>query len=75
MRAGGVDTMEIPFRTACAPEAIRAVAGSCPDVLVGAGTVINLEQCRLAVQIGAKFIVFPAAARRLSAGASKITFP
>jgi len=57
--AGGVDTMEITFRTACAPEAIREVAENCPEVLVGAGTVINLEQCKLAVKMGAKFIVCP----------------
>ena len=59
MAAGGVDTMEITFRTACAPECIKAVAENCPDVLVGAGTIINLEQCKLAVQMGAKFIVSP----------------
>ena len=59
MAAGGVDTMEITFRTACAPEAIKAVAENCPDVLVGAGTIINLEQCKLAVEMGAKFIVSP----------------
>ncbi len=59
MAAGGVDTMEITFRTACAPEAIKAVAENCPDVLVGAGTIINLEQCKLAVSMGAKFIVSP----------------
>ena len=59
MAAGGVDTMEITFRTACAPEAIKAVADNCPDVLVGAGTIVNLEQCKLAVQMGAKFIVSP----------------
>ena len=59
MLAGGVDTMEITFRTACAPEAIKAVAENCPDVLVGAGTIVNLEQCKLAVQMGAKFIVSP----------------
>ena len=40
MLAGGIDTMEITFRTACAPEAIKAVAENCPDVLVGAGTVV-----------------------------------
>ena len=56
---GGVDTMEITFRTSCAPEAIKAVAENCPEVLVGAGTVINLEQCKLAVSMGAKFIVSP----------------
>ena len=59
MAAGGVDTMEITFRTACAPEAIKAVADNCPDVLVGAGTIINVEQAKLAVQMGAKFIVSP----------------
>ena len=59
MAAGGVDTMEITFRTACAPEAIKAVAENCPEVLVGAGTIIKLEQCKLAVEMGAKFIVSP----------------
>ena len=59
MVAGGVDTMEITFRTACAPEAIKAVAENCPEVLVGAGTIITLEQCKLAVEMGAKFIVSP----------------
>ncbi len=59
MVAGGVDVMEITFRTAAAPEAIRAVSEGCPDMLVGAGTVLNLEQCKLAVEMGAKFIVSP----------------
>ena len=59
MAAGGVDTMEITFRTACAPACIKAVADNCPDVLVGAGTIVNLEQCKLAVEMGAKFIVSP----------------
>ncbi len=59
MAAGGVDTMEITFRTACAAEAIKAVAENCPEVLVGAGTIVNVEQAKLAVQMGAKFIVSP----------------
>ena len=59
MAAGGVDTMEITFRTACAPECIKAVAENCPDVLVGAGTIVNVEQAKLAVEMGAKFIVSP----------------
>ena len=59
MAAGGIDTMEITFRTACAPEAIKAVAENCPEVLVGAGTIVNLEQCKLALGMGAKFIVCP----------------
>ena len=59
MAAGGVDVMEITFRTAAAPECIKAVSENCPDVLVGAGTIVNLEQCKLAVEMGAKFIVSP----------------
>ena len=59
MLAGGIDVMEITFRTAAAPDAIKAVAENCPDMLVGAGTILNLDQCKLAVQMGAKFIVSP----------------
>ena len=59
MVAGGIDVMEITFRTAAAPDSIRAVAENCPEMLVGAGTVVNLEQCKLAVECGAKFIVSP----------------
>ena len=59
MLAGGIDVMEITFRTAAAPDAIKAVAENCPEMLVGAGTILNLEQCKLAVSMGAKFIVSP----------------
>ncbi len=59
MVAGKIDVMEITFRTAAAPDAIEAVSKNCPDMLVGAGTVLNLEQCKLAVEKGAKFIVSP----------------
>lgn len=59
MVAGGVDVMEITFRTAAAPDAIKAVADNCPDMLVGAGTILNVEQCKLAVKMGAQFIVSP----------------
>ena len=57
--AGGVDVMEITFRTAAAADSIRAVSEQCPDMLVGAGTVITLAQCEQAVACGAKFIVAP----------------
>lgn len=57
--AGGIDVMEITFRTAAAADAIKAVSQGCPNMLVGAGTVITLEQCKLAVEMGANFIVSP----------------
>ena len=59
MLAGGIDVMEITFRTAAAADSIKAVAQECPDMVVGACTVINLEQCKLDVECGAKFIVSP----------------
>ncbi len=59
MLAGGIDVMEITFRTAAAADSIKAVSENCPDMLVGAGTVLNLEQCKKAIEMGAKFIVSP----------------
>ena len=59
MVAGGIDVMEITFRTAAAADSIWAVSENCPEMLVGAGTVITLEQCKKAVESGARFIVAP----------------
>lgn len=59
MLKGGINVMEITFRTAAAADSIRAVSENCPEMTVGAGTVITTEQCRDAVACGAKFIVSP----------------
>jgi 2-dehydro-3-deoxyphosphogluconate aldolase/(4S)-4-hydroxy-2-oxoglutarate aldolase len=59
LREGGLPCAEITFRTAAAEEAIRLMATECPDVLVGAGTVLSVEQAQKAVAAGAKFIVSP----------------
>ncbi|GHU63336.1 hypothetical protein AGMMS49983_06550 [Clostridia bacterium] len=59
MAAGGVDIMEITFRTAAGAGAIEKVAKERPNILVGAGTVLSLEQCGRAIDAGAKFIVSP----------------
>lgn len=56
---GGVDVMEITLRTRAGLDAIRAVAAGCPDMLVGAGTVLTLEQTKQCVDAGANFIVSP----------------
>ncbi len=50
---------EITFRTACAAEAIAYAVKNYPDMNIGAGTVINTEQCERALAAGAKFIVSP----------------
>jgi 2-dehydro-3-deoxyphosphogluconate aldolase/(4S)-4-hydroxy-2-oxoglutarate aldolase len=59
LRAVGIPTAEITFRTACAADAIRLASREFPDMLVGAGTVINAEQAKAAIEAGAKFIVSP----------------
>ncbi len=57
--AGGINVMEITLRTAAALDSIRNVAKECPDMVVGVGTVLNIDQAKEAVQAGAKFIVSP----------------
>lgn len=59
LAAGGLPCAEITFRTPAAAEAIRQMALACPDVLVGAGTVLTVGQAETAVANGAKFIVTP----------------
>jgi 2-dehydro-3-deoxyphosphogluconate aldolase/(4S)-4-hydroxy-2-oxoglutarate aldolase len=56
---GGVDVMEITMRTEAGMEAIRLVSEENPEMLVGAGTVLTMEQCKKAIENGAKFIVSP----------------
>ena len=55
----GINCAEITFRTACAKEAIAYAVEHFPDMKIGAGTVINAEQCREALAAGATFIVSP----------------
>ena len=59
LKANGINCAEITFRTACAEEAIKLASEKYTDMLIGAGTVINAEQCEKALKAGAKFIVSP----------------
>ncbi len=56
---GGLPCAEITFRTACAADAIKLGKKLFPDMCIGAGTIINLEQCLAAIEAGAEFIVSP----------------
>ncbi len=56
---GGLPVAEVTFRTDAAEEAIRQMSQACPEMLVGAGTVLTTEQVDRAVEAGAKFIVSP----------------
>ncbi|MBE7079291.1 MAG: bifunctional 4-hydroxy-2-oxoglutarate aldolase/2-dehydro-3-deoxy-phosphogluconate aldolase [Clostridiales bacterium] len=59
LKNSGINCAEITFRTACAAEAIAYACKNYPDMLIGAGTVINAKQCKEALLAGAKFIVSP----------------
>lgn len=59
MYEGGIDIAEVTFRTEAAASSIKKISEEVPEVLVGAGTIINLEQCKRAIEVGAKFIVCP----------------
>ena len=56
---GGIPCAEVTFRTDAAEESIRIMATEYPEMLVGAGTVLTIEQVDRAVNAGAKFIVSP----------------
>lgn len=56
---GGLPCAEITFRTAAAEESIRLMRQAYPDMLIGAGTVLTIEQVDKAVKAGATFIVSP----------------
>ena len=56
---GGIDVMEITFRTAAAQASIARVTAEVPEMKVGAGTVVTVQQARDAVAAGAKFLVSP----------------
>ncbi len=56
---GGLPCAEITFRTAAAENAIQRIAAKYPSMLVGAGTVLSVDQAKKALDAGAKFIVSP----------------
>lgn len=57
--AGGITVAEVTFRTSAAEESIARIAKEVPEMLVGAGTVLTIEQAEKAVAAGAQFIVSP----------------
>ncbi len=59
LRKGGINCAEITFRAKGAEKAIASITSAFPDMMVGAGTVTNMEEAEKAVKAGAKFIVSP----------------
>jgi 2-dehydro-3-deoxyphosphogluconate aldolase / (4S)-4-hydroxy-2-oxoglutarate aldolase len=57
--AGGLNVMEITFRTPAAEPSIRVVRQTFPEMLVGAGTILDTDQLQYAIDAGAQFAVAP----------------
>ncbi len=72
---GGLPAAEITFRTPQAKDAIRAIADACPDMLLGAGTVLTPEQADEAKRAGAHFVVSPGLNPRVVRHCQKIGMP
>lgn len=59
LKDGGINCAEVTFRAAGADEVIARMVKACPDMLVGAGTVLTCGQAEAAIKAGAKFCVAP----------------
>lgn len=57
--AGGLDVIEVTFRTAAAERSIKNIREALPEMLVGAGTLLDVDQVCRAVAAGAQFGVAP----------------
>jgi 2-dehydro-3-deoxyphosphogluconate aldolase / (4S)-4-hydroxy-2-oxoglutarate aldolase len=62
---GGLPCIEVTFRTAAAPAAIKSIAKDHPAMLLGAGTVLTVDQVKQAVDLGARYIVSPGLNRKV----------
>lgn len=72
---GGLPIAEITFRTDCAEEAIKIAVSEFPEILTGAGTVINIIQAQKAVDAGAGFIVSPGFSEEIADFCSEHNLP
>ena len=70
--AGGLDIMEITFRTEAAEESIRRIATQFPEILLGAGTLLEKEQVQRAKDAGAVFGLAPGFNPNIISAANKI---
>jgi 2-dehydro-3-deoxyphosphogluconate aldolase/(4S)-4-hydroxy-2-oxoglutarate aldolase len=73
--AGGIGVIEVTLRTPGALDAIRAIADSVPEMVVGAGTVTTPELVRQAAEAGAQFLVSPGTTDRLLAAMDDAGLP
>jgi 2-dehydro-3-deoxyphosphogluconate aldolase/(4S)-4-hydroxy-2-oxoglutarate aldolase len=73
--AGGLNVMEITFRTAAAAESIQRIRQKVPQMSIGAGTLLSPEQVQRAIDVGAQFGVSPGLNETVLAAANKNQMP
>jgi 2-dehydro-3-deoxyphosphogluconate aldolase/(4S)-4-hydroxy-2-oxoglutarate aldolase len=73
--AGGLNVMEITFRTAAAAESIQRIRQNVPQMSIGAGTLLSPEQVQRAIDVGAQFGVSPGLNETVLAAANKHQMP
>lgn len=73
--ASGIRTIEVTLRTRGALEAIALIAKTAPDMTVGAGTVLNIEDLEAAIEAGARYALSPGATPRLMKAARNAKIP
>lgn len=66
---GGIPAAEVTFRTPAAAKSIENIAKALPEMFVCAGTVLSVEQAKLAVDCGAKAVISPGTNRDVVSGA------
>lgn len=74
LKEGGLRCVEIALRTPAAHSALRAMAGD-PELTVGAGTVLNLNQLDSALEAGAQYIVTPGFSPRIVQRCQSLSVP
>ncbi len=71
----GLPIAEITFRTEAAADSIVRIRKAFPDMLVGAGTIVNCDQAKRAVDVGAAFLVSPGFSSSVTAFAQRTSLP
>ncbi|MFI5123941.1 MAG: bifunctional 4-hydroxy-2-oxoglutarate aldolase/2-dehydro-3-deoxy-phosphogluconate aldolase [Chitinophagales bacterium] len=72
---GGLNIMEITFRTDIASRAIRLISDQYPEMITGAGTILNISQLNEAIGSGARFALSPAFNAKVCTEAKQLDFP
>ena len=73
--AGGLNTLEITLRTPAALDALREVKRTLPQIVIGAGTVLNANQVDAAIKAGADFLVTPGTPPTLATALAEAPIP